>query len=263
MGERKLTDSSKAKSAIRHTRQAARLGTVEHKLPGGPIRSRPLHFIWIVDCSGSMVGDKGDKIQALNTAIRESIFSIREAQESNPEAKILLRAIKFSNDAQWHVTNPTTVEDFEWDDLAAGGETDMGRALMMVAEELEVPPMQAKAMPPVLVLISDGQPTDDFDGGLAALERTTWGDKALRLSIAIGKDADEDILKRFMRNNPSNAILRANNQEQLAQYIKWVSTVVVRSAGNQSSKQVSCDSPQLIPVPEPTVNLHSEIGDVW
>ncbi len=41
------------------------------KLPGGALASRPLHFIWVADCSGSMSVD--GKIQALNNAIREAI----------------------------------------------------------------------------------------------------------------------------------------------------------------------------------------------
>ena len=40
------------------------------KRPGGEMASRPLHFIWIVDCSGSMMGEK---IQSLNYAIRQTI----------------------------------------------------------------------------------------------------------------------------------------------------------------------------------------------
>ena len=41
----------------------------------------------------------------------------------------------------------------------------MGRALKLVAGELRSP-MSDRALPPVLVLISDGQPTDDFGKGL-------------------------------------------------------------------------------------------------
>ena len=37
--------------------------------PGGELASRPLHFFWICDCSGSMQTD--GKIQSLNNAIRE------------------------------------------------------------------------------------------------------------------------------------------------------------------------------------------------
>jgi|GEM_PF-3105764 len=38
--------------------------------PGGMLAKRPLQFIWIVDCSGSMIGRK---IDSLNLAIREAI----------------------------------------------------------------------------------------------------------------------------------------------------------------------------------------------
>ena len=38
------------------------------KMPGGEMASRPLHFFWAVDCSGSM---SGSKIDAVNHAIQE------------------------------------------------------------------------------------------------------------------------------------------------------------------------------------------------
>ena len=42
---------------------------MEHNRPGGALSTRPLHFFWICDCSGSMSVD--GKIQSLNEAIRE------------------------------------------------------------------------------------------------------------------------------------------------------------------------------------------------
>ena len=87
-----------------------------NKRPGGRLASRPLHFIWILDCSGSMKTD--GKIQALNTAIREALPHIRAAANQNPEAEVLLRAITFSSGAQWHVAQPTPVEEFRWVDYA-------------------------------------------------------------------------------------------------------------------------------------------------
>lgn len=80
------------------------------------------------------------------------------------------------------VSQPTPVADFQWTDLGTAGLTDMGKALRLVAEQLR--------MPPVLVLLSDGQPTDDFASGLAALMQEPWGMKAVRMAIAIGTDAD-------------------------------------------------------------------------
>jgi hypothetical protein len=137
------------------------------KRPGGELASRPLHFIWIADSSGSMEQD--GKIQSLNTAIREAIPHMKKVAEDNPNAQVLVRAVKFSNGAQWHIAQPTPVADFGWTDLNAEGETDMGKALELVAEQLKMPPMSERALPPVLVLVSDGQPTDDFESGLKAL----------------------------------------------------------------------------------------------
>ena len=38
---------------------------------GGELSTRPLHFIWIADCSGSMATD--GKIQSINNAISETL----------------------------------------------------------------------------------------------------------------------------------------------------------------------------------------------
>lgn len=196
------------------------------KRPGGAIASRPQHFIWIADCSGSMKVD--GKIQALNNAIREAIPHMRDVAAENPNAQVLVRAVKFSNGAQWHHQQPTPVQEFEWQDLAADGLTDMGKALQLVAEQMKIPPMSERALPPVLVLISDGQPTDEFGLGIKELLDIPWGKKAVRIAIAIGEDADYDVLNRFIAN-PEIKPLQANNPEALAKHIKWVSTVVLKS----------------------------------
>ena len=47
--------------------------------PGGELATRPLHFIWIADCSGSMAVD--GKIQSLNTAIKEAIPNMQQVAD--------------------------------------------------------------------------------------------------------------------------------------------------------------------------------------
>ena len=165
-------------------------------LPGGEISNRPLHFIWLCDCSGSM--SINGKIEALNTAIRECLPEMKRVADENPNANVLVRAVKFSDGAQWHVPTETPVNSFNWTDLIAGGLTDMGKALLLVAEQLKMPPMTDRALPPVLVLISDGQPTDDFGSGLRALMNEPWGKKAVRIAIAMGQDSDKDTLQKFI-----------------------------------------------------------------
>jgi uncharacterized protein YegL len=191
--------------------------------PGGEYAGRPLHFIWLLDCSGSM--SEGGKIEALNNAIREVIPAVRKAAEGNPEVQFYMRAIKFSSGAEWHVETPTSASDFQWVDLVAQGETDLGQAFALLAGELNSLPTDARLLPPVIVLVSDGKPTDDWRGALQALLEVPWGKRAIKQAIAIGHDADSEVLKKFIDNN-EHSVLRADSAEQLLNWIKWVSTSV-------------------------------------
>ena len=232
------------------------------KRPGGELATRPLHFIWIADSSGSMAHD--GKVQALNTAIREAIPHMQKVADENPNAQVLVRAIRFSNGAQWHVSQPTLVEDFQWADLTAEGVTDMGKALSMVADQLKIPPMTDRALPPVLVLVSDGQPTDDFNRGLKDLMEQPWGKKAVRIAVSIGEDADNDVLQKFIAH-PELKPLQANNPEALVKHIKWVSTAVLKSASAPAS-QAAGGAPAAanVPIPTPVADDEPEsAADVW
>ena len=232
---------------------------MESKLPGGPIANRPLHFIFLADCSTSM---SGGKIQALNHAIREAIPHMREIAKGNPNAEVLVRAIRFSAGAQWHVSQPTNVDEFEWNDLAVSGMTDMGRALLLVTEALRVSSMPERALPPVLVLISDGQPTDDFNGGLQTLMAEPWGKKAVRLAIAIGEDADTGVLRDFIGHAEIQP-LQANNAEDLVNYIRWASTAVLQAASAPASQASGASDGINVPLPPPPPSTPADANDVW
>jgi len=189
------------------------------KRPGGELASRPLHFFWIVDCSGSMYGEK---IGTVNHAIQSTIPEMVDAAKNNPNAQLLVRTLKFGTGASWVTTNPVNIEDFAWDDLDAGGVTDLGQAFDMLAAQLTIPPMTDRALPPVLVLLSDGQPTDDYRKSLDKLLHLPWGKKSVRIAISIGQDADDTILQEFTGNR--ELVLQANNPQALVKMIKWAST---------------------------------------
>lgn len=231
--------------------------SVTAKRPGGELATRPLHFIWIVDCSGSM---EGEKIRQVNYAIQESLPEMVAVAEDNPNAQVFVRAIKFSSGAQWHIAEPTPVEEFEWINLEADGVTDMGKAMSMVAEQLKIPPMSDRALPPVLVLLSDGQPTDDYTRGLRELMAIPWGKKAVRIAIAIGPDADIDELQKFIGNSEFK-VLQAHNAPTLVKYIKWASTVVLKAASSPAS-QIDNGNPTSLNVPIP-VAVPSSADDIW
>src|ERR1700712_1442164 len=186
---------------------------------GGPMARRQLHFIWILDVSGSMRAD--GKIQALNVAISEALPSLRAAAQGNMSADVMVRAVTFSTGAEWHCADPVPVAEFRWKPVEAGGFTDMGAALSLVAEGLQVPPMPERGLSPVLVLVSDGQPTDNFDDGLHRLLETTWGSRAIRLAIAIGRDADQNVLQTFIGHDRGLRPVLANNPDAIIAAIRW------------------------------------------
>jgi uncharacterized protein YegL len=203
----------------------------------------------------------GEKIQQLNFAISDALPEMRNVASGNENAQLLVRALTFSSGARWHVGTPTPVDQFRWSDVTAAGVTDMGEALRLVADQLKMPPMETRALPPVLVLISDGQPTDDFNGGLAALDNEPWGQKAVRIAIAIGQDADTTILKKFMGTRSELQPLVARDAPTLVQYIRWASTAVVKSASAPAT--TTADAPGTVPpvpIPQPSNTVDA---DVW
>jgi uncharacterized protein YegL len=215
-------------------------GDAGENLPGGPIAARPLHFMFIADCSDSM--SVNGKIQSLNAAIREAIPHMRQAARGNPNAEMLVRSIKFSTGANWHQEQPVDVQQYEWKDLQAGGTTDMGGALSLAADAMRNLPRGelARMFPPVLVLISDGLPNSEgeFEAGLKKLMDDPWGARAIRVAIGIGAEANgpgKTILSRFI-GNIELKVLEANNAPDLANHIRFVSTEVANIASRPPSQ---------------------------
>ena len=196
-------------------------------LPGGEMSHKAVHFFWLLDTSASM--SVSGKIAQLNFAIRESIPEMRKVADDNPTASVFVRAVTFSTGAQWHIEKPVGINNFTWTDVGAKGVTDFGGALDLVATQLESPPMPERALPPVLALVSDGQPTDNWKSALQRLDRTPWGRKTVRVAIAIGQDANLDVLKEFL-GNPEFEPMKVYNAAQLAKAIRLASTQAIRTA---------------------------------
>ena len=174
----------------------------------------------MVDCSSSMAGDR---IGAVNHAIQECIEPMREEAAGNPNAQLYIHTLKFASGASWVTAEPVPIEEFAWEDVEANGITDMGKAFELLAGQLSMPPMPDRALPPVIVLLTDGYPTDDWKRPLEKLLKMPWGKKAVKVAIAIGKDAERSVLEAFTGN--PEAVLDAGNPEVLTHFIKWASTV--------------------------------------
>lgn len=194
---------------------------------------RQLHVILALDCSGSM---RGDRIASLNYAIRSAIPELQAVAEENPEVQVMIRALRFDTVAKWHIEEPCPVNDLTWTDLTAGGETAMGAALSMIADTLKPEVLTGRQLPPVIVLASDGYPTDDVKTGLERFFAEEAVLAATRLAIAIGTDADMKTLELFM-DTPNSRLkpLRANNAPDLVQHIKWATTAPVKATSSPTN----------------------------
>jgi uncharacterized protein YegL len=207
------------------------------------------------------------KIQALNNAIHECIPSVREANKANPFADMMVRAIRFSTGAQWHIPSATRVDDFVWKDLSAGGVTDLGAAIRLLSSELTPEKMGRRALPPVIVLLSDGVPTDEWESALEAFNQSGWGrpGRTVRVGIAIGRDADKEVLGSFTGN--TETVFEADNAQRLADLIKWASVTLSKYASSGAS-QIE-PSPgggaavAVIPPPPLPVEADDDDDDTW
>lgn len=241
---------------------------VTSELPGARMQSRALHFFWLLDCSSSM--SVNGKMGSLDFAIRESLPAIRSAAASNPAAELLMRAVTFGEQAAWVDKAPVAADAFVWRGVKPSGGTRMGAAFSLVAAELATPPMPPRAIPPVLVLVSDGQPTDDWQGGLRALDQSPWGRRAVRMAVGIGDDVDVPMLNKFL-NNPENKVLRADDGRQLVEQIRWASTNAVRAASALGGHPAADPTKRIEPSdrvpgaqpPPVRPNILDPNGDVW
>jgi uncharacterized protein YegL len=234
--------------------------------PGGRMASRPLHFIWLADGSGSMRVQ--GKIKALNEAISEAIPHMQMVARENPQASVFVNAIHFSDEARWMEERLTPVSEFRWQNIEAGGATALGEALTMVGDVLQPPLMTDRALPPVIALVTDGLPTDDFQAGLNHLFSKTWGRRAKRIVIAIGEDSASDEAKAFFRaftENDSIKPFQANNPEALKEAVRWVSTGVLKSVASPLTQVATGpDSEPAVEVASFGIeNENADEADLW
>ncbi len=204
------------------------------------IARKTMTLFFLVDTSGSMCGEK---IGSLNEAVRETIPDLNDLSVSNPDAAIKIAALQFDSDVKWLYPQPIEAEKFQWNDLQADGLTALGGAL----DELNIRLSKSQFMQeaagsyaPVIILLSDGGPTDNFDGALERIKRNNWFKHAIKVAIAIGNDADKNVLAQFA--GTSEAVFEVHNKAALRAIIKFVS--VTSSQVNSKSSGVEDASKQ-------------------
>jgi uncharacterized protein YegL len=208
-----------------------------------PVPPRPLPVILLLDCSGSMAGEK---IAAVNAAVRE--LAAEMASSRQPQGEIHLCAIRFWERVEVGPLQPAS----QWQPplLVADGRTSMGGALDALIALLEDRDrLPAAAYAPTVVLISDGLPTDHFEVALKRLLGQRHRDKVVRLAMAIGNDADPELLKRFI-DNPEVPLVRTNETARIRDFFRWVTLSVQVRSQSRAPNAAPLVAPHLAHIPD-------------
>ncbi len=193
------------------------------------VSRKSLVIFFLIDTSGSM---KGTKMGELNTVMEELIPEIRRVGEADTEVKIAV--LTFSTDVKWMYSEPINIEEFEWARLTAQGVTSMGAAfkelsLRMSRNSFLNSPSLSFA--PVIFLMTDGYPSDDYKEGLKTLASNSWYKFGLKAALGIGNEANDDMLAEF--TGSKDTVVHAYTGNQLAQMIKIVA-VTASQIGSKS-----------------------------
>ncbi|GHV93456.1 tellurium resistance protein TerY [Spirochaetia bacterium] len=238
----------------------------------GPGVRRQMVLFFLIDTSGSMAGEN---IAAVNNAMRAVLPELKKIgdMEDNADSEIEVAVLEFSNGCKWQTPRPIPVETFQaWTNLTAEGGTDLGEACKILASEMKRGRFlrDHNLFAPVIILMSDGQPTDAFEAGLAELQKNefynglkkdgTTAKKSIKVACAIGKDADVNALAKFTGSTES--VLQVFTPEAL---IKWIQFVAIKTSvtnlGDGGQEEINAELKTL--EADPDISGTSTSGSDW
>ena len=189
------------------------------------IATRRLPVYLLLDVSGSMSGDPIE-------AVRQGMKSLLGELKGDPQAleTVWISVITFGSTAQRAVplTELITAREPE---LTAGGSTALGAALRLLMESVRQEVRRTTAeqkgdWKPLVFLMTDGAPTDDWEGAADEIKRAGTGSV---IALAAGTGADATRLKRI-----TDTVLRMADLQPgaMQSFFKWVSASVSVSSVN-------------------------------
>lgn len=193
-----------------------------------------------------MVEGGKSKINILNDAVRRMVDSF--AAEERTETEFLVSIITFGDRAVQHLA-PGAASSVNWTDMEANGCTAMGAAFSMakrLIEDKDVIP--SRAYRPTVVLVSDGQPTDDWEHSLEALITGGRSAKCFYMAMGIGENPGPQVLERFISQTPvlaevngtpvRNNVFHATDVDKIHEFFRKVTMSVTTRSKTQNPNAV-------------------------
>jgi len=185
--------------------------------------ARPLPIIILADTSGSMASE--GKIDNLNQAIREMLDTFAETDDLRAEIHVAI--ITFGGTVGIHTDfMPASEAKSQWHEMLANGVTPMGEAMELAAKVIEdTNVITGRAYRPTVILVSDGEPTDSYKTGLNQLTKQGRAQKADRMALAIGADADIGMLQSFLGSAESK-VFKVDDARRIKDFFRFVTMSV-------------------------------------
>lgn len=189
------------------------------------VATRRLPVYLLLDVSGSM---NGDPIEA----VRQGMKTLLGELKGDPQAleTVWISVITFGSTAQKPIPLTELMLAKE-PELVAGGSTAMGAALRLLKDSIDQEVRKTTAeqkgdWKPLVFLMTDGAPTDDWEGPADQLKAARTGNV---IALAAGANADGARLKRI-----TDTVLRMADLQPgaLQSFFKWVSASVSVSSVN-------------------------------
>ncbi|MEU8080725.1 VWA domain-containing protein [Catellatospora citrea] len=185
-----------------------------------PTAARTLPVILLLDTSGSMRED--NKIDVLNDAVTEMIDELAEVDAGH--GYITISILTFGGSSAQAIVEHTPVGEVEFSSLTARGKTPLGdgfRLARSIIEDKDALP--SRAYRPTIALVSDGLPTDhNWAEELDALLASDRGQKSTKFALAVGADADRDMLARFS----GSQVHTADQATEIRRFLQFVTNTV-------------------------------------
>lgn len=209
---------------------------------------RRLPVYLLLDCSGSMYGEP---IEAVKNGVQVLVSTLRQDPYALETA--YLSIITFDSSAQ-QVAPLTELSAFQQPNIQASGCTALGEALALLAQkadqEVTKTTMEKKGdWKPLVFIMTDGEPTDDLNKGLAEFKKRKWG---MVVACAAGAGANTDTLRKITECVVS---LDTADSATIKAFFKWVSASV--SSGSMKVEETGAEATTLseLPPPPPEVNI--------
>ena len=212
-------------------------------------KPKPLPIVLLLDKSGSM---SGPNIQTLNLAVRKMLATLLKEESGHTE--FLISMITFGDTSQL-AHPPASAGEFVYRDLNASGGTPLGGAIEVaksLIEDRERTP--GRAFRPLVVLVSDGQPTDSWKDKLEDFVSQGRSSKCDRMALAIGPEAVSGIgrstLEKFITGT-GHRVFEANEVEGIPNFFKFVTMSVVTRSLSVDPNQIPDDLDLTPPIRDP------------